>query len=359
MQIKNNPEVSVIIPAYNGANYICESLESVLSQTYRHFEIIIIDDGSTDNTREVLEPYIRNSSIRYFYQDNAGHGAARNAGINYAQGKHVCFLDQDDLYEKDSIERRVYLFEKYPELGFVYSDFRMALASNNSHEVVYKESLWAQCNIVEMMPKSCIEAKGNDFYIFNKSVFPELIINCFTWIGTVMIRKEVFDDAGLFDINLRWSPDHDLCIRIARNYSIGFLNTSTAVYKQHASNMSLDRTHLYDDGVKIRIKYLDPQWELQDRDKRRLRVNIGEWCFRKGYVLLGTKQHFSTMKDFLIGIKYDPFCFKYYLYLLSATLPPKMYSMLRKLWKSIMVHFRSQKIISFFCIEMCYIFTLT
>jgi len=214
MSNQRKPEVSVIIPAYNGARYICECIESVLNQTYRHFEIIVIDDGSTDNTREVLEPYIRNSSIRYFYQDNAGPGAARNFGIKYAQGSYISFCDQDDWYEKDSLEHRLNLYEKHPELGLVCSDFLTAFMTNDYNEVVYGESYVKELNLLERIPNACIETKEKNVYIFNMNVFPEMILAPFVWIGTMMIHKEVFDKVGIFDEKLRWSADTDIQIRI-------------------------------------------------------------------------------------------------------------------------------------------------
>jgi len=334
MSIQREPEVSVIIPAYNGARYICEAIESVLNQTYRHFEIIVIDDGSTDNTREVLEPYIKNSSIRYFYQDNAGPGAARNYGIKYAQGSYICFCDQDDWYEKDNLERKLNLYEKYPKLGFVCSDFLTAYMSNDNNEFVYGESYVKELNLVERIPNACIETKEKNFYIFNKNVYPEMILGSFVWIGTMMIHKEVFDKVGIFDETLRWSADTDLQIRITRNYSIGFLKTITAIYRQHGSNMSEERYSLYNDQIKYHIKFLDPFWGLQESDKRRIRQNLSDWCFRKGRLLLGTKDHFRSMKDFLEGIKYSPLSLSRYRYLLFAALPPKIVSMFRKQKKS-------------------------
>jgi len=330
MSNQRKPEVSVIIPAYNGARYICECIESVLNQTYRHFEIIVIDDGSTDNTREVLEPYIRNSSIRYFYQDNAGPGAARNFGIKYAQGSYISFCDQDDWYEKDSLEHRLNLYEKHPELGLVCSDFLTAFMTNDYNEVVYGESYVKELNLLERIPNACIETKEKNVYIFNMNVFPEMILAPFVWIGTMMIHKEVFDKVGIFDEKLRWSADTDIQIRISRNYSIGFLNTSTAFYREHGSNMCQSQYSLYNDQIKCHLKFLDPCWGLQESDKRRIRQNLSEWYFRKGRLLIGTKDHFRSMKDFLKGIRYNPLSLSRYRYLLFAALPPKIVSMFRK-----------------------------
>ena len=90
------PTISVIIPTYNNAHFVGEAIESVLDQTYRDVEIIVVDDGSLDNTKEVLDTYIKNGQINYIYQKNMGPGAARNTGCNHAKGTYIAFLDSDE-----------------------------------------------------------------------------------------------------------------------------------------------------------------------------------------------------------------------------------------------------------------------
>jgi len=115
--------VSVIIPSYNCARYVEEAIESVLNQTYNYLEIIVVDDGSTDNTREVLKEYIGNGQIKYVYQENQGPGAARNTGIKCAKGDYIAFLDSDDTLTENSIEKRMNLIIRSPEVGLVFSDY--------------------------------------------------------------------------------------------------------------------------------------------------------------------------------------------------------------------------------------------
>src|SRR4028119_1061372 len=118
------PRVSVIIPVYNCDRYIQEAIESVLNQTYSDYEIIVVDDGSTDNTRSVLEPYFHR--IHYIYQENQGASAARNRGLQEARGKFVAFLDADDFFLLPSkLAEQVACFEAQPRLGVVHSGWRM------------------------------------------------------------------------------------------------------------------------------------------------------------------------------------------------------------------------------------------
>ena len=117
-----NSLVSAIIPTYNSVNYISEAINSVLNQTYKNCEIIVVDDGSTDNTRKTVENYIRKypHKIKYFYQENKGPSAARNKGIKEARGNYIAFLDSDDLWLPDKLEKQISLFMKDVSLKLTY-----------------------------------------------------------------------------------------------------------------------------------------------------------------------------------------------------------------------------------------------
>jgi len=111
-------KVSVIIPAYNQGLYLKEAIQSVLDQTYPNFDLVIVDDGSTDDTAEVVHRF-RDQRIRYIYQENRGLSAARNTGIQHSDGELLTFLDSDDLFFPDKLEVLVAELEQHPEVGFV------------------------------------------------------------------------------------------------------------------------------------------------------------------------------------------------------------------------------------------------
>lgn len=111
-KISNKPTVSVVIPTYNRAKYVTETIDSVLSQSYTDYEIIVVDDGSTDNTREALAPYM--DRIRYIHQQNSGVSAARNRGIKAARGKWIAFLDSDDIWLPEKLAVQIKDISKYP-----------------------------------------------------------------------------------------------------------------------------------------------------------------------------------------------------------------------------------------------------
>lgn len=330
--MNKEPDVSVIVAAFNGAKFIAEAIDSVLRQTFRDFEIIVVDDGSSDNTRQVLEPYIANSSIRYIYQVNGGLAAARNTGIRAGTGKYLCFLDQDDWLESSSLECRLALFEEHPELGFVFSDFRMAFMKGGACKIEYGESTLQKYDCIARIPERCVACKSNKYYIFNQKLFAELILDCFTWIATVMIPREVLRRVGLFSEEFRWAPDHDLCIRIAREYPVGFVAEQTAMYRQHTNNMSLNQGAHYEEAVRIRLNYLNPVYGLSNKDRIRVKRSISDYCCRRGHLLLGTHDHFKAAFDICTAIQHNYLCYKCYKYLFCSMMPVWLYSELKR-WK--------------------------
>ena len=321
--------MSVILPAYNGAEYISRAIESVLNQSCRDFELIVVDDGSTDQTRELLVPYVQAGAIQYVYQTNAGHGAARNRGIELARGKYICFVDQDDWLEPDSLQTRLSFYELHPDLGFVFSDFRLAFAADDKSKFSYAASTLKQYSCIERIPSHCVKQREHGALVFNTQVFPELIMDCFAWIGTVMIPKEIFARVGRFPEQFKWSPDHQLLVNISRQYDIAYIDKSTAVYRQHAENMSLNRVKLYDEAIAIRQYFLQPAFGLDAEHQRRLKASIGDYCYRRGRLLIGTRNHLRGARDIWSALRHDPLRFEYYKWLLIASMPMKLYFALK------------------------------
>src|SRR4030042_587586 len=113
------PKVSVIITTYNRVHFVCEAIDSVLNQTFKDFEIIVVDDGSTDNTKEALKRYSKN--IFYIYQSNKGRSQARNTGLKVAKGDYIAFLDDDDIWVPHKLEKQVAFMDSNPNIGLVHT----------------------------------------------------------------------------------------------------------------------------------------------------------------------------------------------------------------------------------------------
>lgn len=205
------PKVSVIIPTYNAANYITEAIDSVLSQTFIDYEVIVVDDGSTDNTRDIIRKY--NGKIKYTYQKNSGTSAARNTAIRESRGEYLAFLDADDLWLPEKLEVQVKFLDQNPDLAFVCSD---SYVIDKSQKII---NIWA---------------KG----IRNYETFESLYEENFVLILTVLMRKSCLLNVGGFDEELIISQDYDLWLRIAKKYKFKHLNIPLAKYRLHQNNIS-------------------------------------------------------------------------------------------------------------------------
>lgn len=204
---------SVIIPAYNAEKFIHISIESVLNQSCKDFELIIVDDGSTDHTKEVVEKY-NDVRIVYFYQENGGVSAARNKGILESNGQYVCFLDSDDEWKENHLETLSYLIKKYEHCGMYVTGYDIRL---HNGKVIHKsEQIFRNLNCESMVSNNGFEVLLKYGYFFNTN--------------TVCCRKEVFNKAGLFELGVRNGEDDDMWFRIFSYYSVAISKNVTTIY---------------------------------------------------------------------------------------------------------------------------------
>ncbi len=202
-------KVSVVIPAYNKAELTVKSVESVLKQTYKNIELIVVDDGSTDNTAQLLKPYT--DKIKYVYKKNSGACSARNLGISLAQGEYIGLLDCDDLYLPRKLELSVKFLEEHPDYGFVHSaayfvDDRDNILRSFSHRLSRQNLL-----------------------------VRDLLLRDFICNSTVVVRKNCFDKTGGFDETIFTPGDWDMWLRLAENYKAGYINEPLVYYRISSS----------------------------------------------------------------------------------------------------------------------------
>lgn len=218
---ENAPAVSVIVPAYNAGEFLREAIDSVLAQTYRDFEVIVVDDGSTDHTRDVLRIY--GSAVRSIRQKNGGAAAARNCGILNSSGRYIAFLDADDVWLPAKLERQVSCLERHPQLVAAYSDSR-----DLEDGILNPESRLARFGI---------RASGR--------IFEDLLRHNFLHTSSVVVRRTALAEAGLFDASLRGSEDIDLWMRLSRVGDFGCVDEVLAYYRRHSSNTyrTIDFSH--------------------------------------------------------------------------------------------------------------------
>ena len=208
MTINNTHKVSVIIPTYNRAHLIARSIESVLNQTYREFELIVVDDGSTDNTEEVVKSF-NDQRIRYIrYQMNEGAATARNTGIRAARGDYIAFQDSDDEWHPDKLEKQINILLNYKEEMVIYTDMERIYQNG---EAVYWKS--PTINSFELIDERTIDYKPMGI-----------------GITTVVLKRSCFETVGLFDEKLPRFIDLDFLIRLSKVFRFYHMKEALVKY---------------------------------------------------------------------------------------------------------------------------------
>ena len=227
-----SPRVSVVLATYNYGRYLGSALESALAQTMSDLEIIVIDDGSTDETKQVIAPYLGNARIRYYDTEHQGQPAAKNAGIRLARTPIVAFLDADDLWLPTKLEKQLALFAANPALGVAYS--RRILIDEQGRHLQFQQPELPRGNVLASMFR-------NNFICFSSAV----------------VRREVLEEAGLFDENLALAIDYDLWLRIARRYSFDYVNEPLVKYRTGHASLSRRTEERLKTAAAIMDRFLD------------------------------------------------------------------------------------------------------
>jgi len=206
MDIK--PKVSIVIPVYNGSNYLREAIDSALAQTYTNFEIIVVDDGSTDDTWKIIQSY--DDKIRGIHKANGGVASALNCGIRNMRGKYFAWLSHDDLWLPDKLEKQIHFFNVNPNYKICYSDYFVIDSSGKVLKTV--ETPW---------------------YPRQKAI-RELFKSGYIQGCTVLVAKTCFDNVGLFSKQLKYTQDNEMWIRLSRVYELGRVPEKLIMERRHS-----------------------------------------------------------------------------------------------------------------------------
>lgn len=238
--------VSILIPAYNAERYIAESLRSATSQTYRDIEIIIVDDGSTDKTKETILS-LSDPRVRFFSQENKGIAKTRNRLLKEAKGDYVTFLDSDDIYLSDKVEKEARFLDSRPDYFAVYSDLRYFF--DGAPNKFYKHK-----------------------YTFpSGDIFSELLRKQFITNTTLMFRRAVVDKIGYFDENTREVEDWNYFLKMARaGMLFGFIDEVLVHFR-----LRWDNNTRFDKQVKIQADAVDIFENLKKELSQEERVRYG------------------------------------------------------------------------------------
>ena len=246
------PTVNVIIHTYNNERFIAETVESVLNQTYKDYEIIVVDDGSVDGTRDALIPYMQ--KIRYHYKENGGIASAKNAGIGLSQAEFVAFLDHDDLWVPDKLQLQMEHFNENPQIGLVYAKYT---SFRDGKELRTKPE------------------KGYSGWIFK-----ELLAKSFIQTSTVVVKRECLDAAGPYDETFSLGDEYDMFLRIARKFQCGFVDKGLTRYRVHDTNASNNDFLFDNENLGVYKKIYNNFTDLDGVEKKILRKRIARYSMK-------------------------------------------------------------------------------
>ena len=209
----STPRVSVVMAAYNYGQYIAQAIQSVIDQTYTDWELVVVDDGSKDNTRDIVQPFLEDRRIRYFWQENRGQPQTKNRGIGLSRGSLIAFLDADDAWMPTKLDRQVELFDRDPQLGVAYTG------------------------------RCLIDPDGNRLAVEDRDMVRGLVLRIairrtIPPFSSSIVRRSVLDDVGLFDETIQLAIDYELWMRVARKYSFDYVDEPLLLYRTGHANLS-------------------------------------------------------------------------------------------------------------------------
>ena len=270
--VVDSPKVSVIVPTYNRADRLERALNSIVSQTYQDFELIVVDDGSTDKTYQLMKSFPK---AQYFYiKKNSGVSKARNVGLAFAKGELICFLDSDDLWKEKKIQIQT-----------------LWLENNKDSQICYTDEIWVR-NGVRVNPM-------NRHRKYSGDIFRHCLSLCIVSPSSVMIRAKLFDEIGNFDESLPACEDYDLWLRIASKYAFHFIEEPLIIkYGGHSDQLS----RKYWGMDRFRVVALKKLLDQNSLDKEKLKLTRSVFLEKcsiliKGFEKRGKKEDESFYRE--------------------------------------------------------------
>jgi glycosyltransferase involved in cell wall biosynthesis len=292
--VSSAPAVSVVIATYNRANYLAGTIDSVLGQSFQKFELILVDDGSTDETRRIVAPY--GSRVRYLYQENRGPSAARNLGARNASAGWISIQDSDDLCLPNHLETLYGYADKHPESGMVFA--------NGSY-------LGGPAHNRETIIPAAKSRRLADEGVRLEDLFDKSIVR----LQAALISKRCYDDVGGHDESLRISMDLDLTFRLISRYPVAYLDEVVFSYRRHSGNISGNQELRLLENIRV-IEKLVTQNDQAEKllGKRRVAARLAYRYYRlaKGRRESGNRE--GAQEALKHAVNYRPLSLKYRAY---------------------------------------------
>jgi glycosyltransferase involved in cell wall biosynthesis len=278
-----SPGISVIIPTYNRAEYVVQSVESVLAQTFPDHEVIVVDDGSTDDTRAALERFARSPKFRYLHQANAGRSTARNTGIAEAKGEFLLFLDSDDLLLPDALRLLHEAARRDSSLGMILG----------------------LCQVVDENMRELYVLKQRFAAGEGESAYASMIRERFTLVpGTYLVRQSCLGQVGVFDPATEPCEDYDLCLRLALGCRLASVDAPLVRYRLHGGNTPT--TKIYRGGIRVARKHLELIETSGDFPPALRKESRANWLLRVADNHYGMGEHAQALRHYLRALAVDP-----------------------------------------------------
>jgi teichuronic acid biosynthesis glycosyltransferase TuaG len=281
--------VGVIIPTYNRAGIVTHAIESALAQDYRPIEIIVADDGSTDDTIGAVSGY----DVTVVASDHLGPPGIRNIAASATSAEYLAFLDADDAWTEGSLSRRMELFKYSSDIGLVFADAGVIDAQTGELTSQYFDGR-PELSQIET------EQLGDDGYLIISDPIPQLLARSFVMTSTVIVTREVWEEVGGFDESLQFAEDLDLWLRIAERRRLAFTKGVAAQYQRREDSNSRKRRFVTFESVKAwtkhRARYAGSYPQLHGL----FAANLGGWAYEAGLIAAGehnrtlAREYFST-----------------------------------------------------------------
>jgi glycosyltransferase involved in cell wall biosynthesis len=319
------PKVSVVIPTYNYGRFLGEAIQSVLDQTYQDFEIFVVDDGSTDNTKEVVISF-KDHRIKYVYKKNSGVSAARNTGICASDGEYIAFLDSDDTWLPQNLELKVKLLDSHPKVALVCSD--SYVFDNLTGATLGR--LWHDRPFLRgFSPRRASQ------HPLKEMLFQEA---CFIRASLTMVRRVVFTKVGYFDESLRTAEDWDMFVRIVQQFPIETIDIPLGRRRKHGAALTASWAREYPEALNALNKAIrsyslsNEELTIAKRTLARIQFAYGREMIVNGRIAMGREK-------LLVSIRVNPWCIRPYIYLAGSFLGSGVILTLKSWKKRLERHF--------------------
>jgi len=344
-KLTRTPLVSVIIPTFNRAYCLTETLNSVLAQSWKMLEVLVVDDGSTDETRSLIETIAKTDSrIRYLPQRNQGVSAARNTGLRHVRGDYVAMLDSDDLWMPWKLEAQVGVLERFPELGLVWSEMQaIDPAGRVTHDRYLREmySAYAFWKLERLFPfvfplheivpgVSSDDSRGP---VLIGDIFSQMVGGNLVHTSTVMIRRGLVERVGFYNPELRGiGEDFDFHLRLCRLAPVALIDIPTTQYRRGLNDhlgCEQNKLHAAINYLRVITPVLrnEREWlELSDEEIRKILTEGFNWA---GEMAINAGLRSKGRKFLKLSLTYNPWQWRTRVVYLLAHLPKNLESFLR------------------------------